>query len=361
MHQKSLAQLADDLRSRRVSATELTQHLLARIERFGGALNGFVTVTADQALAQAAIADRRIARGEAAPLTGVPIAHKDIFCTAGVKTSCGSRMLDNFIAPYDATVVERLRDGGRRHARQDEHGRVRHGLVERERAATDPCAIRGITMRVPGGSSGGSAAAVAARLVAAATGTDTGGSIRQPAALCGHHRPQADLRPRVALRHGRVRFEPGPGRRVAHTAEDAALLLEAMAGFDRARLDVSSTTPCRDTRRARPRRSNGLTIGRAARSSSTPGSTPALRLRCARRSPSSRSSARRLNEHRAADHIDSSVPSYYVVAPAEASSNLARFDGVRFGHRAKHAEGPARDLYCAIAAKASAPRSSAAS
>ena len=170
--------------ARRVSATELTQHFLARIERFGGALNAFVTVTADQALAQAAIADRRIARGEAAPLTGIPLAHKDIFCTAGVKTSCGSRMLDNFIAPYDATVVERLRNAGVVMLGKTNMDEFAMGSSN-ETSYYGPVRNPWNHDVVPGGSSGGSAAAVAARLVAAATGTDTGGSIRQPAALSG--------------------------------------------------------------------------------------------------------------------------------------------------------------------------------
>jgi aspartyl-tRNA(Asn)/glutamyl-tRNA(Gln) amidotransferase subunit A len=334
MHQKSLAQLADDLRSRRVSATELTQHLLARIERFGGTLNAFVTVTADQALAQAAIADRRIARGEAAPLTGVPIAHKDIFCTAGVKTSCGSRMLDNFIAPYDATVVERLRNAGVVMLGKTNMDEFAMGSSS-ETSYYGPVRNPWNHDVVPGGSSGGSAAAVAARLVTAATGTDTGGSIRQPAALSGI----TGLKPtygRVS-RYGMIAFASSLDQAgvLTHTAEDAALLLEAIAGFD-ARDSTSLDDPVPPYSELVQAPWERLTIGVPENffdAGLDPGVATAVREGLAE----FEKLGARLKSIEL-DHIDLSVPVYYVVAPAEASSNLSRFDGVRFGHRAKHAE-----------------------
>ena len=334
MHQKSLAQLADDLRSRRVSATELTQHLLTRIERFGGTLNAFVTVTADQALAQAAIADRRIARGEAAPLTGVPIAHKDIFCTAGVKTSCGSRMLDNFIAPYDATVVERLRNAGVVMLGKTNMDEFAMGSSS-ETSYYGPVRNPWNHDVVPGGSSGGSAAAVAARLVTAATGTDTGGSIRQPAALSGI----TGLKPtygRVS-RYGMIAFASSLDQAgvLTHTAEDAALLLEAIAGFD-ARDSTSLDDPVPPYSELVQAPWERLTIGVPENffdAGLDPGVATAVREGLAE----FEKLGARLKSIEL-DHIDLSVPVYYVVAPAEASSNLSRFDGVRFGHRAKHSE-----------------------
>jgi len=184
MHKLTLAQLSADLRARRVSATELTKHFLERIERFDDGLNAFITVTAEQALAQAALADQRLARNEASPLTGIPIAHKDIFCTAGVKTSCGSKMLDNFVSPYDATVVNRLQDAGAVLLGKTNMDEFAMGSSN-ETSFYGPVKNPWDHNLVPGGSSGGSAAAVAARLAPAATGTDTGGSIRQPAALSG--------------------------------------------------------------------------------------------------------------------------------------------------------------------------------
>ena len=184
MHTRTLAQLAQDLQARRVSATELTRHFLSRIERFDAPLNAFVTVTAEQALAQAAAADRRLAQGSATPLTGIPLAHKDIFCTAGVKTACGSRMLDNFVSPYSATVVERLEQAGVVMLGKTNMDEFAMGSSN-ETSFYGPVHNPWNHALVPGGSSGGSAAAVAARIAPAATGTDTGGSIRQPAGLSG--------------------------------------------------------------------------------------------------------------------------------------------------------------------------------
>ena len=184
MHDKTLAELADALRSRRISAVELANHYLDRIARFNDALNAFITVTRDQALAQARAADARLARGDASPLTGIPLAHKDIFCTANVKTSCGSRMLDGFISPYDATVVERLAAAGAVMLGKTNMDEFAMGSSN-ENSYYGPVRNPWNHTLVPGGSSGGSAAAVAARICPATTGTDTGGSIRQPAALSG--------------------------------------------------------------------------------------------------------------------------------------------------------------------------------
>ncbi|MEW6445102.1 MAG: amidase, partial [Pseudomonadota bacterium] len=184
MHQKSLAELRGMLDRKEISAVELAQHFLARIRAHDGALNSFITVTEGEALEAARAADHRIVAGQAGPLTGIPLAHKDIFCTLGVRTSCGSRMLDNFVAPYDATVVERLRQAGTvmlGKLNMDEFAMGSTSESSHYGATKNPWAV----VAVPGGSSGGSAAALAAGLVPVATGTDTGGSIRQPAAYCG--------------------------------------------------------------------------------------------------------------------------------------------------------------------------------
>jgi aspartyl-tRNA(Asn)/glutamyl-tRNA(Gln) amidotransferase subunit A len=213
LHQLSLRALAEGLRAKRFSARELAQHYLDRISRHDATLNSFITVTAEQALAQADAADARLARGEGGALTGIPVAQKDIFCTRGVRTSCGSRMLDRFIAPYDATLVDRL------HAQA---GMVMLGKCNMDEFAMGssnetswygPVKNPWDLERVPGGSSGGSVAAVAAGLAPVATATDTGGSIRQSRRADRAHRHQAHLRSRVALRHDRVRLQPRPGRR----------------------------------------------------------------------------------------------------------------------------------------------------
>src|SRR5690606_21448162 len=231
MHDRTLVQLASDLRARRYSATELARHCLERIERFDKDLNSFITVTRDEALAQAAAADARLAKGEAGPLTGLPIAHKDIFCTAGIETTCASRMLDNFISPYDATVVTKLGAAGAVLLGKTNMDEFAMGSSN-ETSYYGPVRNPWDLTKVPGGSSGGSAAAVAARLVPAATGTDTGGSIRQPAALSGI----TGIKPtygRVS-RYGMIAFASSLDQAgvFARTAEDAALLLEVMAGFD---------------------------------------------------------------------------------------------------------------------------------
>jgi aspartyl-tRNA(Asn)/glutamyl-tRNA(Gln) amidotransferase subunit A len=336
MHTRTLAQLAGDLRARRLSATELTRHLLARIERFDGELNAFISVTAEQALAQAAAADRRLAKGEATLLTGLPLGHKDIFCTAGVKTSCGSRMLDNFVAPYDATVVERLAAAGAVMLGKTNMDEFAMGSSN-ETSFYGPVRNPWDRALVPGGSSGGSAAAVAARIATAATGTDTGGSIRQPAALSGI----TGLKPtygRVS-RYGMIAFASSLDQAgvLTQTAEDAALLLETMAGFD-ARDSTSLDEPVPRYSQLVGEPWDDVTIG-VPESFFDDGLDPdnAAAVRTALAELEKLGAKLKSVELK---YIHLSVPAYYVVAPAEASSNLSRFDGVRFGHRA---ESPAGD------------------
>jgi aspartyl-tRNA(Asn)/glutamyl-tRNA(Gln) amidotransferase subunit A len=334
MHSRTLAELAQDLKTRRFSAVELAKHQLERIERFDGALNAFVTVTAEQALAQAAAADHRLAAGEAGPLTGLPIAHKDIFCTAGVKTTCGSRMLDNFVSPYDATVVARLAAAGTvllGKTNMDEFAMGSSNETSHYGPVHNPWDLD----LVPGGSSGGSAAAIAARLAPAATGTDTGGSIRQPAALVG----ATGLKPtygRVS-RYGMIAFASSLDQAgtLTQTAEDAALLLEAMAGFDE-RDSTSLEDPVPRYSAVIAEAWEKITIG-------VPENffDDGLDADCAAAIRAALAEIEKLGARLKSirlDNIGLSVPAYYVVAPAEASSNLSRFDGVRFGHRSADAD-----------------------
>jgi len=340
MHNKTLAELSAGLAAGAFSSVELTRHFLDRIERHDGRLNSFITVTAERALAQAAAADVRRRRGEAAPLTGIPLAQKDIFCTNGVRTSCASKMLDSFVAPYDATVV----------AQCDAAGMVMLGKTNMDEFAMGssnetsyygPVKNPWDTAAVPGGSSGGSAAAVAARLVPAATGTDTGGSIRQPAALCGI----SGIKPTYGRisRYGMIAFassldQAGP---MARTAEDCALLLGVMAGFDpRDSTSVEREVP--DYRAALGNGLKGLKIG-LPREYFGAGLDPAV----------GQAVQVAIDEYRklGAEVVDISlpntglaVPTYYVVAPAECSSNLSRMDGVRFGYRCENPKDLA-DLY----------------
>ena len=255
----SIRSLVDALRAKKLSSVEVTRDALGRIETAQGALNTFITVDAEGALAQAKAADAALARGDAAPLAGVPIAHKDVLMTAGLRTTCGSRMLEKFVAPYDAHVVTKLREAGTVLVGKTNMDEFAMGSSN-ENSYFGPVRNPWNTDYVPGGSSGGSAAAVAARLVPAATGTDTGGSIRQPASLTG----VCGMKPTygVCSRYGLVAFASSldtPGV-FAATAEDCALLLSAMAGHD-ARDSTSLDRPREDYARDLARPLAGLRIG----------------------------------------------------------------------------------------------------
>ncbi|AJD47315.1 glutamyl-tRNA(Gln) amidotransferase subunit A [Isoalcanivorax pacificus W11-5] len=329
MHRKTLTELQAGLARGDYSARELAEHFIKRIQSLDPELNSFISITAEQALAQADAADAARARGEAGPLTGLPIAHKDIFCTRGVRTSCGSRMLDNFNAPYDATVVEKLQAGGAVVLGKTNMDEFAMGSSN-ETSYYGPVKNPWDLTRVPGGSSGGSAAAVAARLVPAATGTDTGGSIRQPAALTGI----TGLKPtygRVS-RWGMIAFassldQAGP---MATSAADCALLLSAMAGHD-PRDSTCVDRPVDDYSADLDKPLTGLRIGLPKEFFPT-----TLDGRIA---DSTHAALRELEKQGATlveislPSVDLSVPAYYVIAPAEASSNLSRFDGVRYGYR----------------------------
>src|SRR5688572_5824212 len=331
MHTFTLAELAKKLRAKEFSVTELTKSLLARVEAAQPSLNAFITVTADSALAQAKAADAQLASGSAGPLTGLPLAHKDIFCTQGVRTSCGSRMLDNFVSPYDATVVEKLNAAGMVTLGKTNMDEFAMGSSN-ETSWYGPVRNPWDTALVPGGSSGGSAAAVAARIAPIATATDTGGSIRQPASLCG----VTGIKPtygRVS-RYGMIAFASSldQGGLISLSAEDAAMVLGAMSGFDpRDSTSVDREVPNYLAGLEQPLA--GLKIGLIAEFFEK-GLDSAVE-KCIRE-------ALKVYEKLGARLVDVklpalplSVPTYYVVAPAEASSNLARFDGVRYGYRAK--------------------------
>lgn len=337
MHELSVAQLSKGLREQRFSSVELTRSYLDRIRALDGHYNSFVTVDQEGALAAAAAADVRLAAGETGPLLGIPLAHKDIFCTHGVRTSCGSKMLDNFIPPYDATVAIRLRDAGTVMLGKTNMDEFAMGSSN-ESSFYGPVRNPWHSEHVPGGSSGGSAAAVAARLAPLATGTDTGGSIRQPAAFCGI----TGLKPtygRVS-RLGMIAFASSldQGGPMARSAEDCALLLNAMAGFDP--LDSTSSALAAEDYSAGLRQTlSGLRIG-LPREYFGEGLDAATgeRIRA----------ALALLEQQGATLVDISlphtalsIPTYYIIAPAEASTNLSRFDGVRYGYRC---EAP-RDLH----------------
>ena len=329
LHGRTLAQLSAGLRAREFSSVELTRTLIARLERSQPQLNAMITITAERALEAARAADQALARGQGGPLAGLPIIHKDIFCTAGVRTTCGSRMLDNFVAPYDATVVERLAGAGMvmlGKANMDEFAMG----SSNETSFYGPVKNPWDTRLVPGGSSGGSAAAVAARLSPAATATDTGGSIRQPAALCG----VTGFKPtygRVS-RYGMVAFASSldQGGVITATAEDAALLLKFMAGFDpRDSTSVERPVPDYPAQLGTPLK--GMRIG-LLREFFGEGLEPQNERRIREALAVFERLGARLQEV-SLPNLPLSVPAYYVVAPAECSSNLARFDGVRFGYR----------------------------
>lgn len=336
----SLKQLSSQLAARKISSVELTQQYLDRINSLNPDLNAYITLNAEASLLQAKMADARLAAGKGEALTGIPFAQKDIFCAKGWRTTCGSRMLETFISPYDAHVISQFNNAGAVNlgkTNMDEFAMGSSNETSYFGAVKNPWNRKA----VPGGSSGGTAAAVAARLCAAATGTDTGGSIRQPAALCGI----SGLKPTygVVSRYGMIAFassldQAGP---MARSAEDLALMLNVMAGFDE-RDSTSLQRDKEDYTRSLAQPLKGLRIG-----------LPKEFFGEGLSADVGKAVAAAIDEYKklGASVVDISLPNsrlsipvYYVLAPAEASSNLSRFDGVRYGHRAKE-YGDLADMY----------------
>jgi aspartyl-tRNA(Asn)/glutamyl-tRNA(Gln) amidotransferase subunit A len=326
----SLKQLGIALQTKKISSVELTQLYLARISGLNPALNAFVTVNPETSLAQAREADAMIAKGNIQPLTGIPIAQKDIFCAKGWLTTCGSKMLHNFVSPYDAHVISQFNHAGAINlgkTNMDEFAMGSSNETSYFGSVKNPWD----TARVPGGSSGGTAAAVAARLCAAATGTDTGGSIRQPAALCGI----SGLKPTygVVSRYGMIAFassldQAGP---MARSAEDLAILLNTMAGFDE-RDSTSLQRDKEDYSRDLNKPLAGLRIGLPKEFFAEGLSNDVAQAVEAAIAEYKKLGASVVDISLPNSRL--SIPVYYVLAPAEASSNLSRFDGVRYGYRA---------------------------
>ncbi len=333
MHTKSVAELSRELESGNISSVELTQQFLDRLKQEDGKYNSFITITEEEALAQARAADEMRAAGRATALTGVPFAHKDIFCTQGVRTTCGSKMLENFVPPYDATVATKLKQAGAvclGKTNMDEFAMGSSNESSFFGPVTNPWGLSSGEKRVPGGSSGGSAAAVAARLVPAATATDTGGSIRQPAALCGI----TGLKPtygRVS-RYGMIAFASSldQGGTMARTAEDNALLLNAMAGFDpKDSTSIDREVPDYTATLEQPLK--GLKIGLPKEYFSD--QLPAAMATQIRNAVQEYEKLGATVKDVSLPNTQLAIAAYYVIAPAEASANLSRFDGVRYGYR----------------------------
>lgn len=340
MHHLTIAELRKGLETKQFSAEELTKAYLARIKRFEPDLNCFITLTEEVALTAARLSDQKRQSNQSRPLEGIPIVHKDIFCTQGIKTSCGSKMLDNFISPYDATLVTKLKEAGTillGKANMDEFAMGSSNENSYYGPVRNPWDLKA----VPGGSSGGSAAAVAARLTPAATGTDTGGSVRQPAALTGI----TAIKPtygRVS-RLGMIAFassldQAGP---MAKTAEDCAFLLQAMAGHD-PQDSTSIDKPVPDYRATLNHPLAGLKIG-LPKEFFGEGLDPEIEKNV--------QAAIKALEKEGAEFSEVSLPNsslalptYYVIAPAECSSNLARYDGIRFGYQCQEPKN-LEDLY----------------
>ncbi len=328
--ESSLAALAAQLASRTVSSRELTQHFLDRIAALNPTINAFVTVDAEKSLAEAAAADALLASGRAGPLAGVPIAHKDIFCTDGWRTTCGSKMLADFVAPYDAHVVRRFKAAGLPSLGKTNMDEFAMGSSN-ETSFFGPVKNPWDTARVPGGSSGGAAACIAARMAPAATGTDTGGSIRQPAAFAGI----TGLKPTYGLvsRYGMIAFassldQAGP---MAKSAEDCALLLNVMTGFD-PNDSTSLEREKEDYARDLNRPLSGLRVGLPKEFFAE-----GLNAEVAAAVETAVAELKKLGATTVEVSLANAklaIPVYYVLAPAEASSNLSRFDGVRYGYRA---------------------------
>jgi aspartyl-tRNA(Asn)/glutamyl-tRNA(Gln) amidotransferase subunit A len=333
MHNKSVAELSRELESGKISSVELTQQFLDRLKQEDGKYNSFITITEEQALAEAKAADEMRAAGKATAWTGVPFAHKDIFCTNGVRTTCGSKMLENFVPPYDATVTGKFREAGAvclGKTNMDEFAMGSSNESSYFGAVTNPWGLASGQKRVPGGSSGGSAAAVAARLVPAATATDTGGSIRQPAALCG----VTGLKPtygRVS-RYGMIAFASSldQGGTMARTAEDNALMLNVMAGFDpKDSTSIDREVPDYTATLNEPLK--GLRIGLPKEYFSDQLS-PAMEEQVRNAVKEYEKLGATVKEV-SLPNAKLAIAAYYVIAPAEASANLSRFDGVRYGYR----------------------------
>lgn len=329
MHLDSIATLSNGLKKKAFSSRELTEHFIQRIKQHDSSLNSFITVTEQQALHDADQADKKIAAGEHQVLTGIPIAHKDIFCTEGIKTSCGSKMLDNFISPYDATAVKLLKNAGTvmlGKTNMDEFAMGSSNENSFYGAVKNPWDID----RVPGGSSGGSSAAVAARLIPAASGSDTGGSIRQPAALTGI----TGIKPtygRVS-RYGMIAFASSldQGGVFATNAEDAALILQHMSGFD-LKDSTSAKQLVPDFSASLNHDIQGKKIGLPKEFFNhelNPDIAKAT-MDCAKQLEAQGATLVEIS----LPNIHLSIPTYYIIAPAECSSNLARYDGVRYGYR----------------------------
>jgi aspartyl-tRNA(Asn)/glutamyl-tRNA(Gln) amidotransferase subunit A len=341
MSDTTLSTLAAQLKARQISSRELAQAYLDRIAALNPAINAFITLDAEKTLMEAAAADALIAAGQAGPLTGVPIAHKDIFCTDGWLTTCGSKMLHNFVAPYDAHVIQQFKAAGMPSlgkTNMDEFAMGSSNETSYFGAVKNPWN----TAYVPGGSSGGAAACVAARMAPAATGTDTGGSIRQPAALCSI----TGLKPTYGLvsRYGMIAFassldQAGP---MAPSAEDCALLLNVMTGFD----PKDSTCLERakeDYTRDLDKPLSGLRVGLPKEFFAE-----GLNNEVAMAVEAAVAELKKLGATTVEISLANSklaIPVYYVLAPAEASSNLSRFDGVRYGYRAPE-YGNLDDMYC---------------
>lgn len=329
MFEQSISTLAQQLRNKDISSVELTRLFLARIAKLDPQLNSYITVSEQRALEQAAAADELLQSGNGTSLTGIPIAHKDLFCTEGTLTTCGSKMLNNFIPPYESTVTSRIQQAGAvmlGKTNMDEFAMGSSNENSFYGAVKNPWNLD----MVPGGSSGGSAAAIAAGLAVAATGTDTGGSIRQPASFCGI----TGLKPtygRVS-RFGMIAYASSldQGGPMAKSAEDCAHLMQAIAGFDE-KDSTSADTPSEDYLANLNAPLTGLKIGLPKEyfGEGLDSQVADIIMAAVKEFEKLGATVKEIS----LPNLQLSIPSYYVIAPSEASSNLSRFDGVRFGHR----------------------------
>ena len=341
MYKSTLAQLSIALESKKISSEELTRLYIERCNKHNNSLNCFITITEEEALKKARQADKKRASGDYNLLTGIPIAQKDIFCTNGIKTTCGSKMLDNFVAPYDATLIKKMNDAGFIMLGKTNMDEFAMGSSN-ETSFYGPVKNPWDNCRVPGGSSGGSASAVAARLTPAATGTDTGGSIRQPSSFCGI----TGLKPtygRVS-RYGMVAFASSldQGGPMTQTAEDAALIMNIIAGFDE-HDSTSTEKPTDDYTEKLNNSIKGLKIGLPKQYFDENLDNNVAGVIENGLKELEKLGAKCVDVELPRTKL--SIPAYYVVAPAECSSNLSRYDGVRFGHRCKEPK-DLSDLYC---------------